>query len=156
MVSDKNTTVEQKFRVDLLKYFYQNKDKYNSIGLYGRGHNPFPENHDYEFDGKSMILKDYAFSITIENWIQDNYFSEKIMDCFMLGTVPIYMGARKIFKYFNPDGMILADSFEKIIDEINNLSFEKYEMMKPAIEENFTIAKKHIDTVGYSYNEYIK
>jgi hypothetical protein len=139
-----------------MKYFYSNKERYSDIGLYGRGHNPFPENHDYEFDGKSIILKDYAFSITLENWVQDNYFSEKIMDCFMLGTVPIYMGARKILDYFNPDGIVLVDSFEKIIDEVNNLSFDKYQKMLPAIKENFERAQDHIDTISYSYNRYIR
>jgi hypothetical protein len=156
IASDKSTTKEQQFRVQLLKYFYSNKERYSDIGLYGRGHNPFPENHDYEFDGKSIILKDYAFSITLENWVQDNYFSEKIMDCFMLGTVPIYMGARKILDYFNPDGIVLVDSFEKIIDEVNNLSFDKYQKMLPAIKENFERAQDHIDTISYSYNRYIR
>ena len=156
VVSDKYTTKEQKLRVDLLKYFYQNRDHYKNLGLYGRGHNPFPENHDYEFDGKSMILKDYAFSITLENWVQDNYFSEKIMDCFMLGTVPIYMGARKILDYFDPAGIIVVNSIDEILKELDNLSFERYEKMMPAVKENFQRCKKHIDTVSYSYNRYIK
>ena len=103
-----------------------------------------------------MILKDYAFSITLENWIQDNYFSEKIMDCFMLGTVPIYMGAKKILDYFDSEGIIIVNSINEIIQEVDNLSFEKYESMLPAIRENFNRAKKHIDTVNYSYNKYLK
>ena len=155
-VSDKCTTPEQKVRVKLLKYFYNNRTAHNDLGLYGRGHNPFPENHDFEYDGKSLILKDYAFSIAIENWDQDNYFSEKIVDCFMVGTVPIYKGCRKIEEYFNKDGMIIVNNFQDVIGALQTLSFEKYEQMKPAVEENFEIAKKHIDTVSYSYNRYIK
>jgi len=156
VVSNKNHTREQKLRVQLLKYFYDNRNKYRDIGLYGRGHNPFPENHDFEFDGKRLILKDYAFSITLENWIQDNYFSEKIMDCFMLGTVPIYMGARDIGKYFNLDGVILVESVEDILNVLPTLSMKKYKHMLPAIKENFELAKNHYDTVNYSYNTYIK
>ena len=155
-VSDKCVTEEQKFRVALLKYFYDNRGKYQDLGLYGRGHNPFPENHDFEYDGKSLILKDYAFSIALENWIQDNYFSEKLMDCFMVGTVPIYMGARKVGEYFNLDGMILVESMDDVLKVLPTLSMEKYKQMLPAIQENFELAKNHYDTVGYSYNRYIK
>ena len=140
----------------LLRYFYKNRESYSNLGLYGRGHNPFPENHDFEYDGKSLLLKDYAFSIAIENWDQDNYFSEKIMDCFMVGTVPIYKGCRKIKEYFNKDGMIMVNNVQDVINVLQTLSFDRYEKMKSAIEENFEIAKKHIDTVSYSYNTYLK
>jgi hypothetical protein len=156
VVSTKLATEEQKMRVQLLKFFYANREHYKGLGLYGRGHNPFPEDHDNDFDGKSNIIKDYAFSVTMENWIQDNYFSEKIMDCFMVGTVPIYYGARDIGKYFNIDGIIVANSKEEIISQVNNLSFERYENMLPAVKENYELAKNHYDTVTYSFNKYIK
>jgi hypothetical protein len=156
IVSDKMQTSEQKMRVDLLRTFYEFKNHFPDLGLYGRGHNPFPEDHDNDYDGKYKIIKDYAFSITMENWIQDNYFSEKIMDCFMVGTVPIYFGARDIGKYFNIDGIIIATSKKEILNELENLSFEKYNNMLPAVKENFELAKNHYDTVSFSYNKYIK
>ena len=156
IVSDKIHTPEQKMRVDLLRTFYNFKNRFPGLGLYGRGHNPFPEDHDKDYDGKYKILKDYAFSITMENWIQDNYFSEKIMDCFMVGTVPIYFGARDIGKYFNTDGIIIVNTKEQIFDEVDKLSFDRYNDMLSAIKQNFKLAKKHYDTVGFSYNKYIK
>jgi len=156
IVSVKNTTQEQKMRVQLLKILYNFKNEFANIDLFGRGHNPFPEDHDNDYDGKSNIIKDYAFSITLENWVQDNYFSEKVMDCFMVGTVPVYMGARKIGDYFNLDGIILVNTIEDVINEINNLSFERYNKMLPAIKENYKIAHNHIDTVSYSYNKYFR
>tara|TARA_Y100000034_G_scaffold106700_1_gene135605 strand:- start:2646 stop:3515 length:870 start_codon:yes stop_codon:yes gene_type:complete len=156
IVSVKQSTEEQKMRVKLLQLFYSLKNQFPTIDLYGRGHNPFPEDHDNDYDGKSLILKDYAFSIALENWIQDNYFSEKIMDCFMVGTVPIYMGARKIGDYFNSDGIIIVNSIEEILKELDTLSFERYNKMIEAVKENFEIAKKHYDTVAYSYNKFIK
>jgi hypothetical protein len=156
IVSNKNTTKEQKIRVNLLKYLYSNKEQFINIDLFGRGHNPFPEDHDNNFDGKVKIIKDYAFSIALENWTQNNYFSEKIMDCFMVGTVPIYMGARNIGDYFNDDGIIIVNSEEDIIKELKDLSFEKYNKILPAVKENFNLAKNHYDTVAYSYNRHIK
>jgi len=156
IVSNKTLTDEQKMRVQLLNLFYQNKEQFEKIDLFGRGHNPFPEDHDNDYDGKVEIIKDYAFSITMENWIQKNYFSEKIMDCFMTGTVPIYFGATNIGDYFNTDGIIIANSIEQIIEEINNLSLDRYKTMLAAVKENFELANNHIDTVSYSYNKYFK
>jgi len=153
VVSNKNETQEQKMRVELLRILSENKTE---IGLFGRGHNPFPEDHDNDYDGKSNILKDYAFSITIENWIQDNYFSEKIMDCFMVGTVPIYFGAREIGKYFNSNGIITVESIEDVMRVLQDLSFDKYQKMLPFVQENFERAKNHIDTVSYSFLKYIE
>lgn len=156
IVSMKQATQEQQLRVKLLQLFYKFKNRFPDVDLFGRGHNPFPEDHDNGFDGKVDILKDYAFSIALENWVQDNYFSEKLVDCFMVGAVPIYMGAKKIGDYFNLDGIILVNSIEDIIKEIDNLSFERYNVMLPAIKENFELAKNHYDTVSYSYNKYIR
>lgn len=155
IVSNKTHTSEQKMRVDLLKTFYEFKNHFPDLGLYGRGHNPFPEDHDNDYDGKCEIIKEYAFSIALENWIQDNYFSEKIMDCFLVGTVPIYMGARKIGDYFNIDGIIVVNSQQEVLNEVADLSFERYDKMLPAIKENFERAQYHVDTISYSYNRFI-
>ena len=101
----------------------------NKCDLYGRGFN-YIEN---KIDG----LKDYCFSFAIENDTYPNMFTEKIVDCFMAGTIPIYLGMKNIGDFFNKDGIIIVD------DEFNieNLSFELYVSKIKAVEENFKIAK---------------
>ena len=47
--------------------------------LFGRGFN--------EVEYKEEALADYMFSVAIEN--ADDWFTEKILDCFLTGTVPI-------------------------------------------------------------------
>lgn len=97
----------------------------NSVDLYGRGFNPI--------DKKETGLKDYMFSIAIENSKYETYFTEKISDCFATGTIPIYYGSPDIHEYFNIDGIILLnDNFK-----IENLSMELYESKKEAIIDNF-------------------
>ena len=59
---------------------------------------------------KAEALAQYAFSIAIENSQQDTYFTEKLIDCFSTGTVPIYWGTRKISEYFDMRGVIQFDS----------------------------------------------
>lgn len=83
-------------------------------------------------------LHDYRFSFAIENASYETYFTEKVMDCFTTGTVPIYWGSPDIGKFFNRDGIIsLDDDFN-----IDMLSDELYDQMLPAIKENFEIATK--------------
>ncbi len=98
------------------------KDK---LDLYGRGYN--------EIEKKEEGLSDYMFSVCIENDCYETYFTEKILDCFATGTIPIYLGAPDISKHFNMDGIILlTPDFD--IDSLNeDLYFSKID----AIKENF-------------------
>ena len=96
--------------------------------LYGRGFN--------EVKYKEEALADYMFSVAIEN--ADNWFTEKLLDCFLTGTVPIYYGTPNIGKWFNTDGMIfLKDGFD-----IESLDKDLYLSKMDAIKENFEKAKK--------------
>ena len=46
------------------------------------------------------------FSIVIENSIESDYFTEKLLDCFLTGTIPIYVGTKTTSEYFDTDGII--------------------------------------------------
>jgi hypothetical protein len=120
----------------------------NNIDVYGRGYKPI----DYKLDG----LKDYAFSITIENTKKDYYFTEKLIDCFMTGTVPIYWGCPSIDIFFNKDGMIIFDNVDELEDILNNLTIDKYNTMKDAILYNFIIAKQYRIAEDYIYKNIAK
>jgi len=150
ITSKKQYTKNQHSRIDLLNYFYEHKDI--DIELFGRSHNPIPEDHESGQDGKIYALKDFQYSIVIENHQQNNYFSEKLLDCFLTGTIPIYHGCRHIKKYFNTDGMILLENIEKAANIVSNLSYIKSKTIKNAIYENFNLAKQYIDSLSYSYN----
>ena len=55
------------------------------------------------------------FHIVIEGFKNDHYYSEKLIDCLITKTVPIYWGHTEIGKYFNEMGMIQVDSASDII-----------------------------------------
>ena len=134
ITSDKSFSCGHKRRLAFQKKYQNNFD------TYGRGFNYIPD----KIDG----LKDYCFSVCIENGVDDYYFTEKILDCFTSGTVPIYYGAKKIGNFFNADGIIyINDHFS-----FNNLSFEVYENMLGAITENYEISKKFINSEDYIYD----
>ena len=105
----------------------------NYFDVYGRGYKQV----DYKLDA----LKDYAYSVVIENSKQDYYFTEKLLDCFVTGTVPIYWGCPSIGDFFNTDGMIIFNTLEDLQSQINSLTLDKYNSMLPAINENFERAK---------------
>ena len=46
-------------------------------------------------------LLNYKYSIAIENCIEEGYFTEKLTDCILTDTIPIYYGCPNIEKYFS-------------------------------------------------------
>jgi hypothetical protein len=110
--------------------------------LYGRGFN--------EIAKKEEALNDYYFSIAIENGKYDTYFTEKILDCFATGTVPIFHGTDNIVDYFNKDGIIfLTDDFDP-----DSLSAELYESKKEAILDNFNRVLNYFNVEDWMHMKY--
>jgi hypothetical protein len=99
----------------------------DQVDLYGRGFN--------EIALKEEGLCDYMFSIAIENGQYETYFTEKLLDCFATGTIPVYLGAPDIGNHFNKDGIInLTEEFD--------VSEEIYYSKMDAIQENLEKAKE--------------
>jgi len=99
-------------------------------------------------------LDDYKYSIVVENYIDDLFFTEKLTNCFMTGTVPIYVGASKIDTIFDIDGIIQFQSYEdleSIVDYLKN-NPEDYSSRLPAIKKNLEIAKQYRIMEDYIYD----
>lgn len=86
---------------------------------------------------KLPSLKDYMFQISVENMIHDTYFTEKIIDCFATGTIPIYRGTRGVERYFDPRGIIFFDSIEELTDILVGLTEDDYYSRLDAVRENY-------------------
>jgi hypothetical protein len=59
---------------------------------------------------KIEIFETYMFSIVIENSRQIHYFTEKIIDCLLTKTIPIYYGCPNISDYFDTSGWIILET----------------------------------------------
>ncbi len=92
---------------------------------------------------KDPWLKDFFFSVAIENSKQDYYFTEKIIDCFRSGTIPIYWGCPSIGRFFDLEGIIVFHDLDELGDILQNLSIEEYEKRREAIRRNFQIASQY-------------
>jgi hypothetical protein len=120
-------------------------DKFKEkIDIFGRG--------TKEIKLKEEGLKDYMFSIAIENNRYSSYFTEKIMDCFATGTIPIYWGTPDIGDFFNEDGIIKLDDNFKIEDINKELYYSKIN----AIKENFEKVMKYEIPEDIIYKKYIQ
>ena len=106
----------------------------NSVESFGKGFNYLSR--------KVEGLNDYCFSISIENCVIDTYFTEKLIDCFNTGTIPIYWGTQKVDNHFNSEGIIHFKEIDELLEVISGLSVEKYSFMIKAAKENFELAKE--------------
>ena len=89
------------------------------------------------------------FSVAIENGQYETYFTEKLLDCFATGTIPVYLGAPDIGKHFNMDGIIvLSDEFD--------VSEEIYYNKIDSIKDNLERVKKMEILEDYIYLRYLK
>lgn len=140
--SDKRYTTGQALRHQIVSLFGSKMD------VFGRVFFPLPN--------KIYGLKDYSFSLVIENTKQDYYFTEKLIDCFMTGTVPIYWGCPSIGDFFNKNGMIHFNDIHEMKHIIESLSGELYDKMLDAVSENFEIAKKYLIAEDYMFENYLK
>jgi len=134
--SDKTKTDLQKFR---LNYANTNSDK---IDLYAHAFKSISQKDDG--------FKDYMFSVCIENDESDTYFTEKILDAFATGTIPIYKGTKKIVNYFNEDGIIFLDDVK-----IEDLTPEYYNSKQNAILDNYTRVLQFNVLENWMYNQYL-
>lgn len=91
-------------------------------------------------ENKIPLFYDSSFHISIENSQYKNYFTEKIIDCFMSYTIPIYWGCPNIGDFFNMDGILFFNNELELIKILDNLNEFDYTKRIKAIEENYKIA----------------
>lgn len=121
ITSTNNDLYGHRLRLKLLKYL---KSTHLDFDLFGRG---------FTFvEDKADSLLNYKYSLAIENFSANDYWTEKISDCFLCWTVPFYWGALNIDKYFPKGSFIKIDpnnsnkTFEIIRETINNNYYESH------------------------------
>ena len=114
------------------------------IDIYGRG---WTDKHDQRIkgplDNKSDGLIDYEYSIAVENTAENNYLTEKFIDCLLCDTVPVYYGAPNAHKIYddscyidlclNSDTILLQlqniiekDNYKKRVDILTKMKLSYY------------------------------
>lgn len=97
------------------------------------------------FERKSDGLAPYRYSIVVENVRETSYFTEKLIDCLLCNTVPIYWGAPDIGDYFDTSGMLICNNLDDIKAAVAGLSEADYDKRRAAILRNRERAAQYAD-----------
>lgn len=122
----------------------------SQIDAFGRGYNPI--------ESKLEGLKDYAYTIVIENEKSEGWFTEKLIDAMQCGCIPIYWGAPDIYSYFDGirglfnieflDQMLAAEAKEP------GCLRNYYKNDLERVNKLFTLSKKYTCPEDYIFNTY--
>ena len=97
---------------------------------YGSCFGSYPETNN-KIEGKWNNIKlidtyrNYTFVIAMENQQFPGYVTEKIINAFYSGAIPIYWGASNINEFFNPKAFINVSNFSSLnecVDFVCNMS----------------------------------
>ena len=127
-----------KFRIN----FINELNKYKVIDMGGT----FRNNIGKKIENKIQFLSSYKFSIAMENSEGDGYISEKIVDSFLSGTIPIYYGDYMIEEYINPETFILIrgeKDIQKKIEYIKQIDNDE-NLYKNILSKNLFLSNKYI------------
>ena len=122
-------------------------DRRNELKISKVFHHTYGNRQDIEDArmGKVDVFSKSQFGVAIENTSHRGYFTEKILDLFLLKTLPIYWGCSNIGDYFNLDGILRVDNVDDMVYILNNLDEKTYKGSINAIEENYQTALKYVD-----------
>ncbi len=104
---------------------------------------------------KNEALADYKFSIVIENCRQPGWFTEKIVDSLIMGTVPIYWGCPDIGEFFDVKGIITFENLEDLSKILQSDLDAFYDNNREAIESNFKKARRFASCDDIMFNSMI-
>lgn len=99
------------------------------------GNNPFIVDKEDLFDS-------FQFAIIIENTKETNSFSEKLIDCLITKTIPIYYGCANIEQFFDTTGWIILEtsSTKELQTKLQLLDNTYYNKYSATIEKNYITA----------------
>ena len=126
IASTKTTTRGHRQRLNLVRHLVEHLP----MDVYGRGFAPLED--------KWTGLAPYRYSIAIENSAHPDYWTEKITDCFLAGTIPIYFGCPNIADFFPAKSFIpldVRDNRHALLQLKDILANDDYEARKAALLE---------------------
>ena len=100
-------------------------------------------------------LKDYRYTVVVENNRTRHYFTEKLINCFATGTIPIYRGAKSIGDFFDGAGIIRWSSPAKLMNRVlPSLDEGDYQSRLKAVRRNFELSSNFFSIEDYIVEHY--
>jgi hypothetical protein len=137
--SNKRFLPEHRMRHECIERFGQ------SIGVFGNG---------YRLIGSKLEgLRDYRFHIVIENDRRDFFFTEKLIDCFVTGAIPIYRGCPSIHEFFDMEGIITFSEIEELVEILRFAKEDTYRSRSVGVTTNFQLAQQYLLAESFIFRE---
>lgn len=127
VTSRETNTTGRKKRVIFLEWLREQME----MDVWGRGFVPLED----KWDG----LAPYCYSLALENYSGPHYWTEKLADCFLAWTMPIYYGAINITEYFPSEALVQIDI---------NRPEEAWETIQDTIHSDRW--RKNLDAIAYA------
>lgn len=136
------------------EHFFDLLSQYKKVDSGGK----FRNNMDGKLvEDKYEFQKQYKFSIAFENSSTSGYTTEKILQAFAAGTIPIYWGNPKIAEDFNAKAFINCHdygSYDEIINKIKEIDLND-NLYKQYILEPIGSIEKFPENPLKEYENYI-
>jgi hypothetical protein len=121
---------------------------WSDLDVWGRGIRPIKDKWD--------ALAHSRYAIAVENHCGDNYWTEKIADCWLSETLPFYYGCPNLEDYFPADSFIRIDldDFNSAASVIRQMvDSGEYEKRLPAIREARHLVLNHYQFFPFMVKE---
>ena len=100
-----------------------------------------PNGVDVAGEGKKQIWdRKSMFHVPVENSKHNNFFTDRLIDCFLTKTIPVYWGCPNIENFYDHKGIISFNNENDLLEIINNLTPEDYTSRLEAINNNYQLA----------------
>lgn len=129
------------------EHLFEELNKYKRVDSGGKYRNNIGRN----IVDKLEFMRAYKFSIACENSSQAGYITEKIVEAWAAGTVPIYWGGADVAEEFNDRAFINCMAYESIdavidrIRELDNDSEQYWKMVEEPIIKKGSNAEEFMD-----------
>ncbi len=134
IASGKRGLLGQRMRHETVAWIIKNK---LDVEVMGRAFKPF--------DKKEDGLAPYRYSVIIENCREPDHFSEKLIDCLLCNTIPIYWGCPNVDRYFNTKGMVICRNAKEVREAIATVGAKDFEHFQTYSPENRERALSYLD-----------
>ena len=94
-------------------------------------------------NNKDIIFVSSKYSIIVENEKEPNWITEKLIDCLVTKTIPIYWGAPNIEEFFDMRGILVFDTLEELKYILDNINMLEYDTLEDTINFNKKEALKY-------------
>lgn len=114
---------------------------------------------DYSQATKLRVHGDYMYSIVVETCREDWLFTEILLDCFAVGTIPIFWGCPDIGRFFDTRGILRFETLDELRDIMALIEQDGenlYKAMRPYAWRNLGLVKEFAITEDWMYKNILK